>query len=302
MKKIAIFLVGFFLIQGMNTYAQLNADIENFSVSFDRVAYRIKFQTVETAEISHHIIETWGGVTIDTVFDGGTFVIDDNFTIEEQVEDYAVAGHTYRVVGVITSITGETDTTIYSYVSPSPHAPEVNIQIDDSPDEDCAWNVEFEIESNNDTSHFGLQLRNTETDEIIFSYNITRKPPFDGEVIIPIPAEAFNMPLVAKAIGENDFGDDYDEVVFGIYDCELAYGRRSIVSSTPINVYPNPTTGSIVIAGEWKIVEIDNLSGETVYIGSYSETVDISSQPTGLYIASIFMTDGTVQTEKIIKQ
>ena len=89
----------------------------------------------------------------------------------------------------------------------------------------------------------------------------------------------------------------------------FASGRVKSVNSqgaTEINLYPNPASDAISIRGvdyeAVKSVEIINTLGRVVHTNtSLSDSgIDIAPLSSGIYIAKITLTDGTVSTQKIV--
>jgi hypothetical protein len=83
----------------------------------------------------------------------------------------------------------------------------------------------------------------------------------------------------------------------------------SDLSEFGINIYPNPTSGLFVIAGEAKqsvkSVEVTDISGKTIkQISNPTKDnleMDLSACPAGIYFLKITTNKG-IFTEKIIKQ
>jgi len=68
-----------------------------------------------------------------------------------------------------------------------------------------------------------------------------------------------------------------------------------------IQIYPNPTNGMIVINTEdVRKIQIMTLYGKEIYNGK-ENSIDLSSQPNGVYIIKVVSDDKTI-TEKLIKQ
>lgn len=77
------------------------------------------------------------------------------------------------------------------------------------------------------------------------------------------------------------------------------------ISSDQVNIYPNPTTGKVIIDSKHSInsIEIYNLLGENIYSNSKfnlqtSNEIDLSNFPKGIYFVKIY--DGTKTYKKKI--
>ena len=74
-----------------------------------------------------------------------------------------------------------------------------------------------------------------------------------------------------------------------------------------IRVYPNPTSGSVVVQHESAIIErvtVTDLYGRTVAaftVNDYQTDIDLSRLPSGIYLLKIGMDDGGNVTTKVIK-
>ena len=79
-----------------------------------------------------------------------------------------------------------------------------------------------------------------------------------------------------------------------------------------IIVYPNPTTGNVVIALSENIktttlIKVYDMKGQLVASyrtqdGEYQTIIDLTAQPSGLYIFHIESESGETLTKKIVKQ
>ena len=72
-----------------------------------------------------------------------------------------------------------------------------------------------------------------------------------------------------------------------------------------ITVYPNPTDGKIHFSTRKNIKEVQlfDISGRFVKSLTLTENqIDLSGLPTGNYILKIFMEDGTLSSQKVIKK
>ena len=70
-------------------------------------------------------------------------------------------------------------------------------------------------------------------------------------------------------------------------------------------VYPNPTENIVNISGEnIKSTKIQNLAGEIVFESSalVGNSVSINEYPSGIYIVSIILSDGTIERHKLVKK
>ncbi len=86
------------------------------------------------------------------------------------------------------------------------------------------------------------------------------------------------------------------------WDCETT-GNNLILKET-INIFPNPTTGIIIIEGKnIKSVEIVDITGKTIYSslrgGTPKQSIDLSSQAKGIYLLKV-KGDKFVMIEKLI--
>ena len=75
------------------------------------------------------------------------------------------------------------------------------------------------------------------------------------------------------------------------------------ISKSKTNFYPNPTKGEINIKTDKKIksTTISDLSGKVLSKGN-KEKINVSDFTKGTYIIKVEFTDGTIKTEKIIKE
>lgn len=78
---------------------------------------------------------------------------------------------------------------------------------------------------------------------------------------------------------------------------------QSSVKTTKI--YPNPTENKVNISGEnIESTTIQNLAGEIVFESNIlvGKSIEISEYPSGIYIVSIILSDGTIERHKLIKK
>lgn len=98
--------------------------------------------------------------------------------------------------------------------------------------------------------------------------------------------------------GQLDIGAfEYSEPVT-VVDLEIMNGENNIVS-----IFPNPTSGAFVVESEGteiKEIVIYNHLGEEVH-KSFIETIDITNQPTGIYLAKIILQSGESVVKRIVK-
>lgn len=76
-------------------------------------------------------------------------------------------------------------------------------------------------------------------------------------------------------------------------------------SNTTTKIYPNPAENVINVSGEnIKSTTIQNLAGETVFDSSNIEgkSIEISEYPSGIYIISVLLSDGTIERHKLVKK
>lgn len=70
-------------------------------------------------------------------------------------------------------------------------------------------------------------------------------------------------------------------------------------------IYPNPATNTVNLSGEnIESVTIQNLSGQIVFESNkqVGSTITIGEYPSGIYIVSIMLSDGTIERHKLIKK
>lgn len=95
-----------------------------------------------------------------------------------------------------------------------------------------------------------------------------------------------------------------DKYMLLVDDVKVTTGILSTdeVSKSKTNIYPNPTKGEITIKTDKKIKSstVVDLSGK-VLLQTSSEKVDISSFTKGTYLLKVEFADGSIKTEKIIK-
>lgn len=73
---------------------------------------------------------------------------------------------------------------------------------------------------------------------------------------------------------------------------------------TEINPYPNPTTGvfKLPMTGLYPShILLRNINGESIYKTEFTDQIDISSLPPGIYYGSIFGSSRSVSFFKILK-
>ena len=100
-------------------------------------------------------------------------------------------------------------------------------------------------------------------------------------------------------------------------DTDQTYYWDNLVQGEPLNVtqndlvdiamYPNPATSFVTLEASQEIatIQIMNLLGQTVSIievNNTSSTVNVSQLRTGVYIANVLFSNGSVQTMKFIKE
>ena len=100
-------------------------------------------------------------------------------------------------------------------------------------------------------------------------------------------------------------------------DTDQTYYWDNLVQGEPLNVtqndlvdiamYPNPATSVVTLEASQEIatIQIMNLLGQTVSIievNNTSSTVNVSQLRTGVYIANVLFSNGSVQTIKFIKE
>ena len=88
----------------------------------------------------------------------------------------------------------------------------------------------------------------------------------------------------------------------GAYESQTTLSTNK-VSTTSINVYPNPTTGylKINLVNTLKQVQVFTVLGKKV-IQSASTELNLSHLPTGIYLLKIETTIGNIITKRIVKQ
>jgi len=99
-----------------------------------------------------------------------------------------------------------------------------------------------------------------------------------------------NYTIIAK-----DSSGNYGESLLIIPPPSVAcVGIKEIEQKKGINFYPNPTSGILHFKSETSknLIEIFNSLGEIVFSTLYSETIDISSIPKGIYFLTIQNTTG----------
>lgn len=90
--------------------------------------------------------------------------------------------------------------------------------------------------------------------------------------------------------------EDYSLTV----EADLSIGNRAFAD---VSIYPNPTTGKLFISSPADVasVEIVDLQGRSV-VNTDASDIDLTSLPTGIYLAKISTTSGKTITKKIIKE
>lgn len=115
------------------------------------------------------------------------------------------------------------------------------------------------------------------------------------------------LPLTGRSFTHYDytFGNDHK-----IYENNSVTSvNQNENSSTSVVIYPNPTNGFFIIQANSKKlaanIQIHNVLGEIVLqsaISSQQTTIDISTQPSGIYFLKITNQDGSSAVKKIIKE
>jgi hypothetical protein len=80
-------------------------------------------------------------------------------------------------------------------------------------------------------------------------------------------------------------------------------GVQSIqtANNVEVDIYPNPTSDKVIVdAADLMYVVVLDLNGRAV-MTSYQSIVDLSDQPTGIYMLRIVTSDGTV-LRKVVKK
>ena len=133
-------------------------------------------------------------------------------------------------------------------------------------------------------------------------------------ITLPSPTSASTSIHTMKTLKNGDL-----VVGYSIYEQGEPYSNYCIVSDNtldgmdepmhaekPFELYPNPTKGTITLRftkSEPTNVAVYDLTGRIV--GTKSEgmkSIDMSTMPTGVYMLSVTMKDGTSYNEKIIKE
>lgn len=101
------------------------------------------------------------------------------------------------------------------------------------------------------------------------------------------------------------------------YTCDYP-GITALLGTNPCNtlavdekeidhfgIFPNPTTGAVTLSGlhlDQRNVEIyvKDLFGKTIFHGTNTSTIDLSSQPNGIYLVTVQVVDGNSTTQKLI--
>lgn len=69
-----------------------------------------------------------------------------------------------------------------------------------------------------------------------------------------------------------------------------------------ISLYPNPTTGILNIEGvAGNSIVVTDITGKIVYQNEFSNTIDLSNQPAGIYNISILTNEGVVNQKVVLK-
>jgi hypothetical protein len=73
--------------------------------------------------------------------------------------------------------------------------------------------------------------------------------------------------------------------------------------SSAIQIFPNPANNMISVSAPVKILQITlyDLAGKIVLVKSHSNSIDVSSLSSGIYIAKIYNEDGIISTSKFVK-
>lgn len=77
------------------------------------------------------------------------------------------------------------------------------------------------------------------------------------------------------------------------------------IDQNHVKLYPNPTQGIVNINTDLDLekVEVYNTLGQNVFFGKViNNTIDLSTQPKGVYIVRLQTTDGQIMSYKLIKK
>lgn len=141
-------------------------------------------------------------------------------------------------------------------------------------------------------------------------FTATSASPWDGQlwqqVSVDYTGQSFNYYAFAFAFSSNWTGTSY-----GVYldDLELtgtpSVGIEDIDISNQVNIYPSPTSGIFSIEAEnIEKIEITNIMGQLIKqikVNSNKNTIDLSSQPNGIYFIKVVTDKGSAR-EKIVKE
>lgn len=88
--------------------------------------------------------------------------------------------------------------------------------------------------------------------------------------------------------------------------CDLTVGLDELSSPTSLTLYPNPTSGDISLSDYSRVqrIELYDLSGRKLCTKTdfTDRTLSLQQQASGVYNMRIFLTDGEVQTIKVVKE
>jgi hypothetical protein len=77
---------------------------------------------------------------------------------------------------------------------------------------------------------------------------------------------------------------------------------RDITGSVEFTIYPNPTSGTITILGDIRSITVMDINGRIVTSTTTKQVIDLTNQPTGIYIIRVTDIAGNMGTSKIIKK
>lgn len=95
-----------------------------------------------------------------------------------------------------------------------------------------------------------------------------------------------------------------DTIHFTPYDCfELSISNGVLdVESISLDLYPNPTSESVIIPDGYRLVDIVNLKGQIFKLTTFEDEIDISAFTPGIYVARLASNNGTdIYFSKIVK-
>lgn len=128
-----------------------------------------------------------------------------------------------------------------------------------------------------------------------------------SEALLDSTTSPINVTYYIRLTGDGCVNSFSQAVTVSIIPCSVLLGTENIQTTNALNIYPNPTTGTIVLHGLEGVtsLEVFNVLGQKIFsrkeIINAEETIDLMGQPSGVYFI-VTSDDKGIVNNKIIKQ